>query len=158
MNAKETIDSILNKIGKLEKELKKTISQTEIMFFLSNKIIYQNTEPNKECIATHTSDHVWQDYSYNINRVLYHMKQVIMQEKNQCNYLTEFIKRSQNEENSGFWISFGADELAYEFESMVAAFARVYEEPLVVECYRYMKRKYGEKFKENCPKLQMLMC
>lgn len=157
MNAKEAMDSMLKTIDELEKELKKTISQVEVMLLPFNYIDFKNVEPNvesKECIATYTASHAWQDYKYNINRVLYHMKRMIMQEKNQCNYLTEHINRSQNEENYGFYLGVGTgvDDLAYEFESMVTAFARLYEEPLIVECCRYMKHKYSKVFKENCPK------
>ena len=106
-------------------------------------------ETGEERVVTYTIDEVWDDYLFILNGVIYRW--------DNCNKLINEIKKyikqlSDDKEQGKFFIVSPqpiTDNLSYEFENLIVAFPRLYDETLLVEIGRHITKSNVKKIRSD---------
>ncbi|GEM_PF-6613106 len=109
-------------------------------------------EVGKEILVTQSIDRVWEDYLFILNGILYRWDNCnrYITEINElinrldCKYSKDTIFVTPPREL--------ADNLSYEFDSLLVSFSRLNEEALIVEISRHLKNGNEKKLRDNCYK------
>lgn len=117
--------------------------------------ILRNSYPaGVEHLVRHELNDAWDDYSFLIRKVFYRINNYIILLQKLLDPLEELLN-SLDGSKSIFALGIGkyqTDKLSYEFEDMIIAFSKLYEEAIVSETSRYLPPKFASEFRKNCPK------
>lgn len=119
---------------------------------INNRIMQKKiAQAGVEIKAAYNLDEVWSDYLYVLNGILYRWDKCILKLKEILEMLEEFTIASEAEGQIFIGAFQQCNELSYEFENLLVSFAKLYEEPLLVEVSRHLSKTEQQKFRKCCP-------
>ena len=106
----------------------------------------------EEMLVKYNIDEVWKDYIFILQGVLYRWDICFLKQSQILESLKNLLPKQDLNERVLISASSKCDELSYEFENFLVSFARLYEEPLLVEISRHISRSEQKILRNGCPK------